>query len=393
MLQKTQYLSLLAALGLAMAACAPAAQPSPTAPAKQQGQPAPTTAPAKAAATPAATSAPAKPAASPAAKAAFDEQAVADFYRGKTIRIIVGFAPGGGFDTYSRLIAKYLGKYVPGNPNVIVENKEGAGSMIAANDVYKAAAKDGTVIGSFNEQLVLLQALGKEGIEYDAQKFNWIASVVDSPSACAVRTDAGINSFQEVIDGKQLIIAADAPGTTTHDVPAILTAALGANIKIVPGYTGTSKQRLAVENKEADGACFTWESLRTTGRAWFEETPPTAKVLVIMGDTVPDHPWLKGVPAAESLAKTTEAKQLLAAVNAPSRMSKPYAVAPEVPADRVAALRQAFAKVAEDKEFMAEAAQASLDVQYKSGEEVSKIVSGVLNLPQPVLQKLQSILK
>ncbi len=386
------FLSTALAVGLTAMACAPSAaptatpappKPASTAPAQQAGQTAPTAAPAK----PAPTQAPA------AKPAAFDEKAVADFYRGKTVRIVVGFPPGGGFDTYSRLLAKHLPKYLPGNPNIIVENKPGAGSMIAANEVFRVAEKDGTVIGSFNEQLVLLQGLGQDGIEYNARRFQWLGSLVNSPSACAVRTDAGIDSFEEVIAGKQWIIGADAPGTTTHDVPAVLKGALGANIKIVPGYAGTARQRLAVESKEVDGACFTWESMRTTARAWFEQTPPAAKVLVVMGSKTPDHPWLKGVPAAETLAKTSEAKQLLAAVNLPSEMSKPYAVAPEVPKDRVEALRQAFSKVVADKEFLSEAERAQLEVTPLSAQEVEARVSQILDTPPTVMAKLKEILK
>ncbi|MBI4491902.1 MAG: hypothetical protein HY690_03815 [Chloroflexi bacterium] len=386
-------LSVLGAVAVLAVACAPAAPPSPTAaPAK----PAPTAAPAKQEAKPAATPAPAKPAATaaPAAKpGAFDEKAVADFYKGKTIRIIIGFAPGGGFDTISRVIAKVLPKYVPGNPNVIAENREGAGSMLAANAVFKSEPKDGTAIGSFNENLVLLQALGQQGIEYDASKFQWLASMVNSPSACATRVDAGINSIDEVIAGKQWIVGAEAPGTTTHDVPSVLKGALGANIKLVAGYTGTSKQRLAVENKEVDGICFTWESMRTTARAWFEQSPPSARVLIIMGGKTPDHPWLKGVPAAETLAKTPEARQLLVAVNAPSEMSKPYAVAPEVPKERVQALRQAFAQVAADKDFQAEIEKAKLEVTYSAGPEVEARVKQVLDTPPAVADKLKTMLK
>jgi tripartite-type tricarboxylate transporter receptor subunit TctC len=331
--------------------------------------------------------------AAPAAQAAGSEQQVASFYRGKTIRIVVGFAPGGGFDTYGRLIAKYLSKYVPGRPTVIVENVPGAASMVAANQVYKTLPKDGTVIASFNENLVLLSALGKEGIEYDPRRFQWLASMVNSPSACATRADAGVNSFEEVMAGKQWIIASEGPGTTTYDVPVALQAALGANLKLVPGYDGTSRMRLAIESREADGGCWTWDSMSVTARQWFESSPPFAKVLVVMGNRTPDHPWLQGVPAAENLATTPENRQLLALVNVPAQMSKPYAVAPEVPHERAEALRQAFAAVAADAEFIAEAEKAKLDVVPLTGAEVEERVRVVLDAPPAVLAKLKEVLK
>ncbi len=371
--------AVLGALLLAMA-CGPRASTGGSAPAPAAAPPA--TAPAAAA-----------PTAEAAAGAGFDERAVANFYRGKTIRIIVGFAPGGGFDTYGRLIAKYLPKYVPGRPTVIVENVPGAASMVAANQVYKTMPKDGTVIASFNENLVLLYAQGKEGIEYDPRRYQWLGSMVNSPSACAVRTDAGINSIEEVMAGKQLVVASEGPGTTTYDVPVALQHALGANIKLVPGYDGTSRMRLAIDSREADSGCWTWDSMSVTARQWFESTPPVAKVLVVMGSRTPDHPWLQGVPAAENLAPTQEGRQLLALVNGPSQMSKPYAVAPEVPRDRVEALRQALTAVTNDSEFLAEAEKAKLDVVPLTGAEVEEKVRQILDSPPTVVAKLKEILK
>jgi tripartite-type tricarboxylate transporter receptor subunit TctC len=318
---------------------------------------------------------------------------VANFYRGKTIRIVVGFAPGGGFDTYARLIAKYLSKHMPGRPTVIVENVAGAASIVAANQVYKTLPKDGTVIASFNENLVLLYALGKEGIEYDPRRFQWLGSMVNSPTTCATRADAGVTSFEEVMAGKQWIIAAEGPGTTTYDTPVVLQAALGANIKLVPGYDGTSRMRLAIEGREAEGGCWTWDSMSVTARQWFESTPPFAKVLVVMGNRTPEHPWLQGVPAAENLAATADSRQLLATVSGPSQMSKPYAVAPEVPRERVEALRQALAAVAADAEFLAEAEKAKLDVVPLTGAAVDEQVRTILDAPPAVVTKLKEVLK
>jgi tripartite-type tricarboxylate transporter receptor subunit TctC len=410
---RTRVLGVLAAVALLSVACS---QPAPASPTAAPAKPAATAAPAKAteaakpaakpaeakpAASPVAKPAEAKPAASPAAKpalskaegAAFDEKAVADFYRGKNIRILVGFAPGGGYDTSSRLVARFLPKYLPGNPNVVVENVTGAGSMIAANQVFRTAEKDGTIIGSFNSNLVLLQALGSAGIEYDARRFNWLASWGSSPSACIARADGPVKSFQETMAGKEWIIATEAPGTTTHDVPAVLKSVLGANLKLVQGYDGTSKLRLAVESKEVDGACWSWDSIKSTAQAWFDQTPPVGKVLIIMGEKTPDHPWLKDVPAAETLAKNPQDKQLLAAVSAPAEMTWPLAVAPEVPKDRVEALRQAMVKVSEDKEFQAETQKAKLDVTFSNAQLVEQKAGRVLSMTPDLVEKLKAALK
>ena len=161
----------------------------------------------------------------------------------------------------------------------------------------------------------------------------------------------------------------------------------------MPGYTGTAKLRLAMDSKEADGVCFTWDSMQSTGRSWFEANPPQAKVLVIMGNTVPDHPWLKGVPPVESLAKDDETKKLLQSVDAPASMSKPYALAPEVPAERVAALRDALGKTLADADFKADAEKASLGVSPLTGPEVGDLVNQILSLQPDQAARLKDILK
>jgi len=326
-------------------------------------------------------------AASPSANAS-----VADFYHGKTVRIVVGFAPGGGFDTYSRLIARHLGKYIPGHPNVIVENAPGAASATAANQVYNSRPKDGTVIANFNENLVLLQALGARGVEYDARRFQFLGSLADSPSVCAFRTDSGIESFADIIGGREASVAADSPGSTSHDVPAVLREALGAHLNVITGYNGTSQSRVAVDRKEVDGACWTWDSMSVTAHTWFEQSPPAAQVLVAMGSETPKHPWLANTPPALSLAQTELARQLILGVSLPSQMGKPLAVAPEVPPERVAALRQALAQVLTDPALKADASQWQLEIAAKPAPEVESRVKQILDLPPDAKAKLKEIM-
>lgn len=388
-----------------LAACAPAA-PSPTAPPKPTEAPRPAAKPTEAP-KPAATAAPtakpaeqpsevrpaAKPTEAPAAKPAFDTKAVADFYRGKTVRIMVGFAAGGSFDVYARMLAKQLPKYIPGNPNVIVENKPGAASMLAANQVYATEPKDGTVIGYIIEGLLLQQAVGNPGVQFDATKINWLASTVRTWGACAVRTDRGVNSIQDVIGGKEVAVGATGVGSLTHDVPAVLKTALGANFKIVVGYEGTAKTRLALESGELDGNCMTWDEMASIDKDKLVGNPPFMKVLVIMGDRTPDHPALKGVPAAETLAKTDETRQLLKVVQRPSDMTKPFMMAPEVPRDRVLAMREAFWQALNDKDFLADAAKGGWEVSPRRGEEVEQMVKEVLATPPAIVEKLKTFLK
>jgi tripartite-type tricarboxylate transporter receptor subunit TctC len=368
-------LSAVVLLGL-LTACAPAAPASPSA------------APAQSAQQPTAASG------QSAGQAGFDEQAVASFYKGKTVRMVVGFAPGGGFDSYARLLAKHMPRHIPGNPTMIVENKPGAASMVAANSVYNLDPKDGTVIANISEGLVLQQAMGLDGIQFDAAKFQWLGNTVKTAYACMARTDSGIENIDQIIGGgKQLITGTQAPGTGNYDAPAVMNATLGTNFKLVPGYDGIAKIRLAFEQREVDGWCQTWESIVGTSMQFLEGPNPMARMLIIMGSEVPNHPALKGVPAAETLAETEETRQLLKAVNAPQEMSKPYAVAPGVPADRVAALRTALGKTFADPEFRADAEKAKLNLEPATGEQVQQIVEDVLSTPTATLARLKDILK
>ncbi|MBI4491532.1 MAG: hypothetical protein HY690_01920 [Chloroflexi bacterium] len=389
---------------LALAACAPAAPPSPTAaPPKPAATtaPAPTTAPAKPAATtapakPAATTAPAaKPTELPAAKPAeFDEKAVADFFKSKTVRIIVGYAPGGATDTNARMLQKVLAKYIPGNPTLAIENKPGGGSMLAVNTVYNSEPKDGTAWAAFDAQLVLQQAIGAPGVQFDAGKLQWLASSYETASMCAVRLDAGINTVQELIQsGREVTVSSFGKGGVSYNPPAVFNAALGTKFKIVTGYEGGAAQRLAVKNKEVEGFCTTFETITGIERGMFEGPTAVAKVILVGGSKPIEHRFAQGVPAAETLARTDEARAMLRAVEAPGFFNQPMVVPPEVPRDRVQALRRAFDKAYKDPEYIDAAQKAQQAVSPHTGEEVTRIVQEVLGTPPAVLAKLKEILE
>ena len=324
---------------------------------------------------------------------AFNEQAVADFYRGKTIRIIVGFGPGGAFDVYSRLLSKHMPQYVPGNPSIVVENRPGAASAVAANLVYSVEPKDGTVIGSFNESLVLQQLLEAEGIQFDAAKFNWLGSSVDTRTTCLVRSELGINSIQDIIGGREVVVGSTGPGTPTQDGPAVLNAALGTRLRIVPGYEGIAAIQLALESRELDGYCVSFDSVQIVARRMIESEPPGVKILVVLGPQPSDHPWLRGVPTAEGLAQSDRARQLVRAVHFASQVSKPFALAPEVPGDRIQALRKAYMSAFTDAGFVEDARAAGLEVSPSDGEKVTRVVRELLNTPRDTVNELKNILK
>jgi tripartite-type tricarboxylate transporter receptor subunit TctC len=207
----------------------------------------------------AAAPAPAPPssAGAPAAAAA-DDRAVADFYQGKNLRLVVPYTAGGAFDVLARMLARVLPQYIPGRPNIVVENKTGAAGLLALNTVYAVEPKDGTVVVMPGENLVLLQAVGAPGVEFDARKMSWLASATRSPYACLVRLDTGVTSIQDVIDGKEVAIAGTSPGTALHDTAAIINGTLGTNFKLVPGYGGAADMRLALDKKESTAPATTW---------------------------------------------------------------------------------------------------------------------------------------
>jgi tripartite-type tricarboxylate transporter receptor subunit TctC len=324
--------------------------------------------------------------------AAFDEKAVADFYRGKVVRIIIGSGPGGTYDIYSRLISRHMPRYLPGNPNIIVQSKAGAGGLIAANGVYHVEPKDGTVIGSFGETFVLRQALGAPGIEFDSGKYQWIGSALNTAIACVARKDSGVASFRDVMEGKPLTVGTMAPGSTIYDTPAIINAALGTEMKLVRGFPGVAAIVNATESKEVEAYCASWLAMLTTGRHLQLLNGGVTGFILVMGEKTPDHPLLKGVPAAETLAKTDEARQLLRAMHAPSEITNPYVVAPEVPKDRVEALRKAFWETFADPEFQADAKKSRIEFTPSNGEHVTKVVRAILATPPAVLAKMKQIL-
>jgi tripartite-type tricarboxylate transporter receptor subunit TctC len=371
-------------LALACAACARSAAPAGGGAAgARPAAPAPT-APAAAGSTAAA--------ADPAASAP-DAQAVESFYRGKTVRILVGYGPGGPYDTFSRIVARYLPQYIPGRPTVVVDNRPGAASLLAANLVYNSEPKDGTAMVNASSGLPMLQLLGKEGVSFDSARFQWLGGGNKTLSTCAARTDSGVNSIQDIMgpNGKQLVVAAIGPGTGTYDTPTTMNAVLGTNFKIVSGYDSSAKVILAVEAQEATGMCANLDTMTSTVRPLFESD--TLKMIAMMGHEPSDHPWLRGVPPAETLAQTEEARQILSALHSAALANLPYAVAPEVPRERVAALRQALAQTFADPQFRAEAEKAGFEVNPSTGEELSQIYATLFTMPPATVAKLKDVLK
>jgi tripartite-type tricarboxylate transporter receptor subunit TctC len=313
------------------------------------------------------------------------------FYNGKTMRIVVGFAAGGGFDTYSRAISRHMGKHIPGNPTIIVENMGGAGSLIAANHVYKVAKPDGLTVGNFGGGLFMQQLKGGAGIEFDAQKFEFLGVPVQDTRACAFTKASGITSMENWIAAKAPVkIGATAPGDLVHDAPKILKAALGLPIHLVSGYKGTADIRLGSESGELAGGCWGWDSIKATWRKAIE----SGDSVVVLQMVSKPHADLPNVPMAINYAKTADARQLIeTGVTVPAITNRPYVLPPGTPKERVQLLRKAFVDTMNDPEFIADATKSKLDLDPLSGEEVEKIVAGMFKLPPELVGKLKEALK
>lgn len=327
------------------------------------------------------------------AAAAFDEKAVADFYRGKTVRIIVGFSAGGGYDAYSRLIGRHLQKHIPGNPSVIVDNMAGAGSIIAANYMYNAAPKDGTVIGNISGQIILEQLFANPSVQYDLGKFRYLGVPIGETYLLLVTRKPGIAKFEELLGAKsKQIVVGGIPGSTVEQGPILLRDLLGANIKVVSGYKGTSDVRLAIESGELDGFLNSWESTKITSL----DKVKSGEWLILA--QLGDHPLAElpqaNVPTIPQIAKTEEQRQLLRfGAAAPNQFGKVYVVPSAVPQDRSSALEAALTKAFADKEFLADAEKGKLEIAPISAQQTQKLVADFLGLPPDLKAKLRKMLK
>jgi len=317
--------------------------------------------------------------------------AEAPFYEGKTIRIIVGYSAGGGYDTYSRVLSRHMGKHIPGNPTIIVENMTGAGSLISANHLYKVAKPDGLTIGHFNGGLFFNQVLEQPGIEFDARKFEFIGAAVKEEVAFAFTKASGITSLEKWMASKTPVkMGGVAPGAYAPDnVIRIAKAALGLPIQLVSGYKGTADVRLACESGELAGSSWGWDSMRSTWRKSLE----TGDVVVVLQGVPKPFADLPKVPLAISLAKTDEARQLVeVGIHSPSVFARPFVLPPGTPKDRLQILRTALQQTLKDKEFLAEMEKAKLDLDPVSGEDLEKAVGAIFKIDAAMAAKLKDIL-
>jgi len=317
--------------------------------------------------------------------------AAEDFYKGKTIRFIVGFAAGGGYDTYTRAVARHIVKHIPGNPSTVVENMDGAGSLIGANHVYNKAEPDGLTAGNWNSALVLREALGDKGIRFKSDKFDWVGAPSVGLPTCTVMGFTGLKTLADVLKTKRRLKMGGTRSGTTNDLPPILNRTLGTNLEVIPGYKGTATIRVAMQRREVDGACWGWESIRVTARSMLDSSGDD-KLIPFITHGKSEDPEVKRLPRLRETVKAGAGEEGLAIVNAwlaQYDFQRPLMFPPGTPRDRLNILRKALKATLEDPEFLAEAKKTKLIITYVPGEDIEKFVNQILAITPKAKEALQ----
>jgi len=316
-------------------------------------------------------------------------QTPAEFYKGKTIDLYIGTSVGGGYDAYARILARHLGKHVPGNPSVVPKNMEGGGGMRVANFLYNAAPKDGTTFATFNRGTGFDPLLSGRAAQFDATKFNWIGSASNEVSVCVSWHTTGITTLEQ-LRSTELVVGASGPSADTFQFPKISNAVLGTRFKIIPGYPGGNDIDLAMERGEVQGRCgWSWTSVKATHPKWLVEK----KINILYQMGLDKHPDLANLPLIMDLAKTDEERAIFKLIFGRQVMAWPYIAPPGVPKDRVEALRKAALDTMRDKDFLADTAKGNLEVRPVAGADVQKLVAEIYATPAAIVQKTTQLLQ
>src|SRR4051794_3940884 len=307
---------------------------------------------------------------------------VADFYKGKSATLYLGYPPSGAYDIYARLIARYLTRYVPGNPQFILRHKPGAASLNLVNELYTVLPRDGSVIGMFARSVALNRLLNRAGANFEPVELNWIGSANNEVSICGVWHGVGVHSTQDFLS-RPLVFAANAPGAESDVYPTILNNLVGTHFKVVAGYPGVNDLTLALERGEADARCgWSWGAVKAAKPDWLRDK----KIYIAVQFATKKHPELPDVPLATELARNDLERDALALILTQQTMGRPFAAPPQVPAARVEALRRAFDQALADPQLLAEAEKQQLEIAPVGGEELQGIVERMFKAPQEVVE-------
>jgi tripartite-type tricarboxylate transporter receptor subunit TctC len=312
-----------------------------------------------------------------------------DFYKDKTLTIVVGYSAGGSFDLYARTLARYIGRYLPGNPTRIVENMPGAGGMIAANYLYNRVKPDGLTIGAWASPLVLQHIMGNEAAQFDGRKFGYLGIPSPYETVCTFNQQSGIVKMDDWINSKRpQKIAAIGPGTSTSDIPKLLKAALNLPMDVIDGYKGGADARLAVESGEVDGYCGSWGTVETVWRSAYA----SKKIVPVLQASLKSHVKYKQVPLAMNYAKTEEARELLRVADSAHSAQFPFSVSPGMANNRLQLLQTAFIKAFRDRGLLAEAKRSELDVEPVDGPTIIKTLTSLYELKPATVARLKEVL-
>jgi tripartite-type tricarboxylate transporter receptor subunit TctC len=310
-----------------------------------------------------------------------------DFYKGKTITLLVGTTAGGGYDTDGRLLAKYMTRYIPGEPSIVVSNMPGASGVKAVNYLHSGAPKDGTVIGTFNSAMPFLEAAGAPGVQYKSAELCWIGNLSQSVQVVVVWHTAGIKTLDDA-KKREVIMGALGSGGTMTIFPRLLNAAFGTRFRIVAGYQGGTDVNIAMERGEIEGrGAGVWTTWKRTRPDWVKE----GKIVPLVQIGPYKDPDLTDVPLLNDLAQNDEQKQMFLLVAGNIQIERPFAAPPGIPADHLQMLRNAFNQATKDPAFLAEAERLETDVAPQTGEETARVVASILSVPPAIVEKVKVI--
>lgn len=314
---------------------------------------------------------------------------IEDFYRGQVVELYIGFAPGGGYDLYGRLVASHIGRHIPGNPTVVPLNMEGAGSLRLMNWLHSAAPKDGTVIGLVNRGTPFAWLLeNRDFALFDPRDYFWLGSANDDVSVCVSWERSGIETLEDMRE-REFIVGSTGPGADENLFPKVLDGVLGAKIRNVAGYAGGNDINFAMERGEVDGRCgWTWSSVVSTKPAWIDN----GSINVIMQFALRKHPDLPDVPLMIDYAENDEQYQILRLINLRGPFGRPFLAPPDIPHDRALALRTAFEEMLRDPQFLAEAARARMEINPISAEELTTLLDEAYATPEHIVEQARALI-
>jgi tripartite-type tricarboxylate transporter receptor subunit TctC len=312
----------------------------------------------------------------------------ADFYRGKTISMLIGYTSGGGYDLYARVLSRHMGKHIPGNPQIVPQNMTGAGSLRLANFLYNVAPKDGTTIGMFGRGLAAEPLIGGSATQFDARKFTWLGSGSDQVSLCATWHTSAVKSWKDML-ATPFTVGGEGSGSDPDLFAAMIRSLFGVKVRLVSGYPGGAEINLAMERGEVDGRCgWSWSSIKITKPEWLADK----KINLLLQMALQKSRELPDVPLIMDVAQNERDRQILKLVLARQQMGWPFTAPPDLPPERAQALRKAFGDTMKDADFLAEAKQRRLDVNPMSGAEIDKLIGELYATPADVIAATKAVI-